>query len=179
MEKKEFADAVGVARPDHPQLAEKRASPARNRNYRASLIRHRRLLRRMAARASPCLCGERKGPRGPQASGVQAGKALPVSNIPIRVPEHFLGPRRRARRGRGVAQALRGQSCHHGGAWAARRRQDDACGRLSPSDIGAITGRPGGSGRRRTHHARRSCGARHAARLGWRADDKEEPALKP
>ncbi|MGB8901623.1 MAG: ATP-binding protein [Methylocella sp.] len=32
-----------------------------------------------------------KGKEDAQASGAQTGKALPASNIPIRVPEHFLG----------------------------------------------------------------------------------------
>ena len=84
------------------------------------------------------------------------GKVFAVSNIPIRVPEHFLGRDDALAAIETALGALRGPRRHHGAARAARRRQDDAGGGLcrAPSrrlprdlvDQGADGGR----------HARRS-----------------------
>ena len=105
-----------------------------------------------------------------------AGSPLPVSNIPIRVPKHFMGREDAlaAIEGRLAATRAASPSPRCTGCAASARP------RWRPpmrSSIAATTGRPGGSGRRREPTMRADLVAL-GVRLGWvGADEKEEPAL--
>ena len=100
--------------------------------------------------ASPAPSGRRQRPsparpepekRRPLAAGdgchsEASGRTLEHSD---RRPPPFPRPRRRARGDRRGAQARRGPGRDHGGAWAARRRQDDAGGGLRGAPSGRLS----------------------------------------
>ena len=109
-----------------------------------------------------------KGQEDPHVSDAQAGKALPASNIPIRVPMHFLGrddalaaieTALKRYEGRVAITALHGLrgvgKTTLAAAYAERHRGDYR----ATWWIRAQT---------ELHHARRSRGARHSTRLGRR-----------
>ena len=94
------------------------------------------------------------------------GKVFAVSNIPIRVPEHFLGREDSLAAIETALVAVRGPRRHHGAARAARGRQDHARGglcRAPPRRLPRHLVDQGADGGR---HARRPGRAWRAARLG-------------
>ena len=84
----------------------------------------------------------------------------------------FPGPRRRARRHRDRARALRGPRRHHRAARAARRRQDHARGGLCRAAPRRLPRHLVDQGADRARHARRSR-RRSGVRLGWVARRRE------
>jgi len=89
-----------------------------------------------------------------------------ISNIPIRVPEHFLGRDEAAGADRGGAGDASGARRDHDLAWAARGGKDGAGRRLCRAAGCGISRDLVGPGRDRGDDARRSGRARGAARLG-------------
>jgi hypothetical protein len=76
------------------------------------------------------------------------GKVVAVSNIPIRVPTHFMGREEALAAIEAGLGRYQGRVAITGVARAARGRQDGARGGPMPSLIAATTGLPGGSGGR-------------------------------
>jgi hypothetical protein len=97
---------------------------------------------------------------------VRPARTGPASNIPIRVPPHFMG--RDARRDRGGTRALSGQGRRHRAARVARRGQDHARRRLCRAPSRRISRDLVDQGADRAVDARRHGRARGAARLGRR-----------
>ena len=91
-----------------------------------------------------------------------------VSNIPIRVPTHFMGRDDALAQIDAALAQLRGPRRDHGAAWAARRRQDHARRRLRRAPSRRLSRDLVDQGAGGNVHARRSRRPRHPARLGRR-----------
>jgi hypothetical protein len=104
----------------------------------------------------------------PPDSATLPGRVFAVSNIPIRVPEHFMGREDALAVIEAALGRDEGASRDHGIAWATRCRQDEIGGGLCRAASRRPPGHMVDPGADRADHARRSRCARRATRLGRR-----------